>query len=310
MVFLRAAAGEAAIEVGICEFAPGAAGQHLAGAEAGLVGHLAALRHPVAEIDIGQVERAGAFHQPEDGEGAEGALLQPRGEEAVDGGKPVAELVGEAAADQAVARVAVFDHHRLDRRVLHHGAVVVEAHRGHVAIGVAGLLVALKQVELFGGGAGRHLEPLHRGVGAGDAAQRAVGLEGGDGDADGHAGIAAGADRGVGDVVAAAEAGAGEAVMHLFGLGAGDLGDHLALGAALHIGAGQGGGGVEELRAAWGFEAHAGGNPPAPMIPKRTRSVNVFVRTTTRPETRSWMVRRRVVSRATPSQIAPAATVM
>ena len=70
------------------------------------------------------------------------------------------------------------------------------------------------------------------GVGAGDAAERALGFEGGDRDADRDAGVAARADRGIGDVVAAAEAGAGEPVMQGLGVMPGDFSHHLALRAA------------------------------------------------------------------------------
>ena len=165
-------------EIGVGQHPPGTAGQHLGRAEARLVRHLPALRHPIAEIHVGQAQRQGALDQPQDRIGAERLLLQPRREEAVDRGQAVSKLVGQARADHAVVGIAELHDEGLDRRVLHHGAVVVEAHGGHVAVAVAGLLVALEQLELLRGGARGDLEAFQQRIGAGDAAQRAVGLEG------------------------------------------------------------------------------------------------------------------------------------
>jgi hypothetical protein len=90
---------------------------------------------------------------------------------------------------------------------------------------MAGLLVALEELVLLGGGAGGHFGDGEVRVEFGDAFLGAVGDEFAGADADGDAGVAAGADGGVGDVVAAAEAAAGEAVVQGFGGDAGEFGD-------------------------------------------------------------------------------------
>ena len=203
---------------------------------------------------------------------AKRAFFQSGGVVTVDGGKPVAEFVHQAGADQPRVGVAELDHGGFDRRVLHHGAVIVEAHGGHVAAAVAGLLIALEQLKLLRRRARPHHEAFHRGVGAGDAAQRGSGLEGGDGDADRDAGLAGGTDRSIGDVMAAPEARAGQPVVQRPHPWAGDLGHDLTLRPAGHIGAGQRRGGVEELRAAGGFEIH--GNVPPCMFQGTERGVN------------------------------------
>ena len=165
-------------------------------------------------------------------------------------------------------------------------------------------LVALEQLELLGGGARGHLEPLQQRVGAPDLAQRAVGLERGDRNADRDAGLAGRAHRRIGDVVAAAEAGARQPVVQRVRVGAGDLGHDLALGPAGQIGAGQGGGRVEELRPARRFVAHAYGDPPC-MFQEPRPPVNAplrrWARTTTRPLARSCSVRWRTVNSANSS---------
>ena len=179
------------------------------------------------------------------------------GEEGVDGGKAVGEPVGEAGAEQRVRRaVAELHHAGGDGRVLHHGAVVVEAHRRHVALAVAGLLVALEQRELLGGGAGGELGAADVGVDAFELPLGAVQFEVRRLHADRDAGVAAGADGRIGDVVAAAEAGARQAVVQRLGVGAGQLGDDLPLRPACEVGAGQRRGGVEELRPAVGAVEH------------------------------------------------------
>ena len=236
---------------------PLAAAQDFAGAEFGFVGHLAALLDPVAEIDVGQFSSTARVDQPEDGVGAKRTFVDVGAEETVDGGEAVAQAVGQAGAEQRSGGVAEFDDRGFDRGVLDHGAVVVEAHGRHVAVAVADLLVVLEEVELLGGGARRHFLDDEVRVQPGDAFLRAAGGKIPGADADGDAGIAGRADRRVGDVVAAPEAAAGETVVQGLGSDAGKFGHHLALRPARQIGARQGRGGVEEMRAAGGLEAHS-----------------------------------------------------
>jgi hypothetical protein len=55
---------------------PDAADAPLDGAEAGLVGHLAAVADPVAQVEVGQPEFAADLDLPQDAEGAEAAAGQ------------------------------------------------------------------------------------------------------------------------------------------------------------------------------------------------------------------------------------------
>ena len=68
-----------------------------------------------------------------------------------------------------------------------------------------GLLVALEQLKLLGGGARRHFGGGQIGVEPGDPFLRAIGHEILGADANRHAGIAIRANRRVGDVVAPAK---------------------------------------------------------------------------------------------------------
>src|SRR5688572_28529113 len=87
---------------------PAARGEAFEWAEIGLVGHLAAARDPVAEIEIGQARGARALDEPLDHVGAEAALGLRGLEEAVDRGKPVMEAIDEAGADELAGAVAIF----------------------------------------------------------------------------------------------------------------------------------------------------------------------------------------------------------
>src|SRR5436309_11239303 len=69
-----------------------------------------------------------------------------------------------------------------------------------------------------------------------------------DGDADRQAGVAAGAARPIGEMMAAAETGAAEIVVEAARVAPGELGDQLALALLGQIGAGQGRGAVEMLQ--------------------------------------------------------------
>ena len=166
-------------------------------------------------------------------------------------------------------------------------------------------LIALEQLELLSRGARGHLEAFQQRVGAPDLSQRAVGLEAGDRDTDRDAGLAGRAHRRVGDVVAAAETGARQPVVQRVRVGAGDLGDDLALGPSCQIGAGQGGRRVEELRPARGSVGHAYGDPPCmfqePRPPVNAAVCKRWARTTTRPLARSCNVRWRTVNSANSS---------
>ena len=62
----------AVTQVGVRQHPPRPACQHLRRSEARFVGHLMALRHPVAEIDVGQLQKARALDQPQDSVGAQG----------------------------------------------------------------------------------------------------------------------------------------------------------------------------------------------------------------------------------------------
>ena len=295
---------------------PHAAGQDLGRPEPRLVGHLRTLRHPVTQVHVRQTQRARPLDQPQDRPHPQRPRLQRRLEERVDRRQPVTQPIGQARPHQRVRRVPKLDDAGVDRGVLDHGAVVEEAHRRHVPLAVADPLVAAEQLELLGGGARRQFESGHPGVGPGNPAQGAARLEARHRDPDRHARLAAGTDRGVGDVVAAPEPGAGEAVVDAVGVGAGDLGDDLSLRPARDVGAGQRRRGVEEVRPAWRLEAHAAQMFPAPTFARPPRPVNAAfdagtpaARTTVTPATRSCAARCRRVTSASSSQTAPSATV-
>src|SRR5262245_60856353 len=60
-----------AVDLAIREAAPQAVGETLDRPEARLVRHLAAVADPVAEVEVGQAERAALLDLPQDVEGAE-----------------------------------------------------------------------------------------------------------------------------------------------------------------------------------------------------------------------------------------------
>jgi len=120
---------------------------------------------------VRQPHRAGTFDQPQDSEAAERAALHFREEIRIYRRQAIAEPVGQAGANEAVVGVAELDHEGFDRGVFDHGAIVVKAHRRHVAVTVAGELIALEQLILLGGGAGRNVRAFHAQVGLEHPAQ-------------------------------------------------------------------------------------------------------------------------------------------
>ena len=118
-------------------------------------------------------------------------------------------------------------------------------------------LIALEQGELFRRGAGGHFGNGQISIGAQDAPLGAVWREFLAHHADRHAGLAAGANRRIGNIVAAAKASARKAFMQSFRFRAGKLGHDLPLRPARQIGAGQRRGRIEELRTAGWAMQHA-----------------------------------------------------
>src|SRR3954462_13868392 len=82
-------------------------------AEAHLVGHLAAILDPIAEIDMAPAGLAAMRDEPQHEIGTKAALGHVGGEEAVDGGESVLGEVEQAAADQGALGVAQLDEARL-----------------------------------------------------------------------------------------------------------------------------------------------------------------------------------------------------
>jgi hypothetical protein len=76
------------------EAAPGAVDEPLDRLEARLVGHLAAVPDPIAEVQVGQGEAAALLDLPQDVIGAEARAGGVAVVERVDRGKPVAEAIG------------------------------------------------------------------------------------------------------------------------------------------------------------------------------------------------------------------------
>ena len=131
-------------------------------------------------------------------------------------------------------------------------------------------LIALEQGELFRRGAGGHFGNGQISIGAQDAPLRAVWHEFFAHHADRHAGLAAGADRRIGNIVAAAKASARKAFMQCFRFRTGKLGHDLPLRPARQIGAGQRRGRIEKLRAAGWAMKHANAFSPQSALESTT----------------------------------------
>src|SRR5262249_51781708 len=157
------------------------------------------------EIDVREGPHARAQDEPQHHVGPEAALCILRLEEAVDGGITIVEHIDEAGAGEDAMPVAELDEAGLEPAVLHHGAVVAEGHRGHLAVGMAEALVAGEEAVLLAGGARLGLAADEVEVEPGDAPRRAPGAKAQRGDADRHAGGATGAARAICQVMAAAE---------------------------------------------------------------------------------------------------------
>src|SRR5712691_3184263 len=219
--------------------------------EARLVGHLRALGDPVAEIDIGQPRATALLDQPEDAPGAEAAAMVGGIVKAVDGRNAVIETIDQRHRDECALRRADLHDRGAHRAVLDHTAVVVVAHRRHVAVAVPRALIGGEQLELLHCRA-RRQEPPYEGAavpaigGPGIEVAHAPGRAGMDealdGDAHRHAGGARAAGRTVGKTVATPEPGARQLVIKGPGGTAGELDDQLALVAARDIGTGRRGG--------------------------------------------------------------------
>jgi len=128
---------------------PAAVDQALHRLEADLVGHLAALGDPVAEVQVGQFERAAEVDLPQDVVGAVARADHLGVEERVDGRQAVLQFVDDAHHAQH-AVVAEFDQPRVDVALQQEVAVLLAAVLVHAAASVARGLVAQVEIVVFG----------------------------------------------------------------------------------------------------------------------------------------------------------------
>src|SRR5512134_3246592 len=140
----RGGSAASAVDLGAGEPAPDAVDEALDRPEARLVGHLAAVADPVAEVEVGQAERAALLDLPEDVEGAEARSLELRVEERVDRGEPVGQEVDDAHHHE-LRLVAELDEPGVDPALQQKVRVLVAAVLVHAAARVARCLIA--QVE-------------------------------------------------------------------------------------------------------------------------------------------------------------------
>src|SRR5271167_106638 len=123
---------------GRIELPPSLGSERFKRAEARLVGHLATAFDPIAEIDVGERVLSRGLDQMKDHVTAEARPFSAGGEEAVDGGKSLRQLVREAGGDKCSHWIAKLEDEAADRAVLDHVAIVVEIHERHFAVPVAG----------------------------------------------------------------------------------------------------------------------------------------------------------------------------
>ena len=98
-------------------------------------------------------------------------------EEAVDGRQTIAQAVGQDGADQSVLTIPNFEQAGLRPSFIDHGAVIAQAHPGHVAVAVARHLVGVEQAELLMRRDGGNLRDAEIGIGFQDTPHAAAGLE-------------------------------------------------------------------------------------------------------------------------------------
>ena len=142
--------------VGITHLLPASADVDLKPGELGLVAHLLAARHPIAQVDIGQARGAGDLDMIEDDVVAQPVTGAVGGVEGIDHADPVAQHIGQANAHQ-IARVLIdiFNHPAADRGFLDHGGKFKHIHIRHSAIRMAAVEVTAEEVILVFGRPGR-----------------------------------------------------------------------------------------------------------------------------------------------------------
>src|SRR6185503_4074627 len=128
---------------------PATVDQPLHRLELDLVGHLAALRDPVAEVEVGNVEPAAKLDLPQDVVGAEAGAADVGLEEGVDRGQAVLQLVHDGNHAQR-AVLAELDQPRLYVALEKEMAVLLAAVLIHAAAGMAARLVAKVQRVVLG----------------------------------------------------------------------------------------------------------------------------------------------------------------
>ncbi len=177
--------------------------------------------------------------------------------EAVDHRQPVALPVGQTGPDQPAGgdpvcrRLAVFDDIAGDRGVFHHVGKIDLVHRGHAAARMALTQVTLQQVELL------HRRPRtaqrhHQiGIARQGLALGRRGLEFLRHHPHRNAGRAFEARRAIGHGLAAAKTDPPQRIVERIGMGAAQLGEHLALAAARQIGTRRRAGDKEPGKANW-----------------------------------------------------------
>src|SRR5690606_17375318 len=137
-----------------------------------LVGHLAALADPVAEIDIWQAAPSRFQNMPENQETAGAAAFLLGIEEAVDEGEAVLHCINQADGIERSVGFAKFAQAGLHRALRDDRPVIAETQTGHAAIGVARQQVAMKKLVMPARRAGGDSHPTDIGIGLENAAER------------------------------------------------------------------------------------------------------------------------------------------
>ena len=179
--------------------------------EIGLVAHLAAAGHPVAQIDIGQPGLSRDVDMVQNGEGAQRAALKTGVVEGIDHAEAVVEHIGQRDAGHLAPGLArpggagIFDDAAFDGSFLDHRGELEHIHVGHAAISMARVKVTTEEGELILGRprAGRVAPQV--GIGLEDAAVGAVRHEIGHADAGRQARRTFGAGRAIKDILATPE---------------------------------------------------------------------------------------------------------
>ena len=146
--------------IGVAHLLPRAAHIDLKPRELGLIAHLGAAGHPIAQIYIRQTRRTGDFDVVKDDVIAQPVTGPVRAVERIDHAHPVIEHIRQADANQlAGLGIGIFDHTAADRGFLDHRGEFEDIHIGHATVCMAAVKIGAEEVVLLFRGPRRRCPP-------------------------------------------------------------------------------------------------------------------------------------------------------